>query len=93
MIYLLEGDGKTLRRVSQAGIASGHPAAPDLVSLDGHAESVWPLRHVIESGEVMLVEISVTILRKSLPENGAMLRNARSWYRSRSKGKHVPLAY
>ena len=56
LIYLAQGDGKTLKRVSQSGIARGHPGAPDLVSLDGDAEFVWPLRQVMESSGVMVVE-------------------------------------
>jgi PAS domain S-box-containing protein len=56
LIYLVEGDSRTLTRVTEAGIAADHPAAPDRVSLDGDAGSVWPFRRVIESGEATLVE-------------------------------------
>ncbi len=56
MIYLVEPDGKSLKRISQAGIATDHPAAPDLISLSADQGSIWPLRQVIECGEAVLVE-------------------------------------
>jgi PAS domain S-box-containing protein len=56
MIYLLEDDGRTLRRAGEAGIAGDHPAAPDAASLDQETEAVWPFRQVMESGEAVLIE-------------------------------------
>lgn len=54
LIYLLEPDGKTLKRAAESGVAADHPAAPASVSITD--ESVWPFRRVIESGETVLVE-------------------------------------
>ena len=56
LIYLLEADGRTLKRVGEAGTAGNHPAAPDAVTLDEDAESVLPFRRVMESGEAVLIE-------------------------------------
>ena len=56
LIYLIEPDGKSLKRVAQAGIAPDHAAAPELVSLGDHEGSIWPLWRVIESGEAVPVE-------------------------------------
>ncbi len=56
LIYLLEPDGNTAKLVAEAGIAAGHAAAPEVVTLEENASSVWPLRQVIETGETMLLE-------------------------------------
>jgi PAS domain S-box-containing protein len=56
LIYLIEPDGKSLKRIAQAGIASDHAAAPERMSLGDDEASIWPLRRVIERGEAVLVE-------------------------------------
>ena len=56
LIYLFETDGKTLKRAAETGIAAGHLAAPESVSVEGNASSVWPLRQVIETGQPILIE-------------------------------------
>lgn len=54
LIYLLDQDGKNLRLECAAGIAEGHPAAPQVISAeDGW---VWPLRSVIENDQTVLME-------------------------------------
>lgn len=54
MIYLLEPDGTTLRLECTAGIAKGHPAAPEFVRAEDG--SAWPLLSVIEKDETSVVE-------------------------------------
>jgi PAS domain S-box-containing protein len=54
LIYLLDGDGKSLRRVGEAGIDPTHPAAADTVQIDTE-KSPWPFAKVIETGEPLLV--------------------------------------
>ena len=56
LIYLIEPDGKSLKRIAQAGIATDHSAAPEVMSLSDNEGSVWPLRRVIERGEPVLIE-------------------------------------
>jgi len=56
LIYLLDSDGKTLRRACEAGIATSHPASPDTVSLEVPGESPWPFAQVMETGEAVLIE-------------------------------------
>ena len=56
LIYLLEDDGKTLRRIGETGIDAAHPAAAGHVAMDEPLLSVWPLAQVIETGDAVLVE-------------------------------------
>ena len=56
LVYLLEPDGKTLKRACQVGIASEHPVAPEAVDLAQGAEPAWPFKAVMENGEPILVE-------------------------------------
>jgi PAS domain S-box-containing protein len=54
LIYLLEADGKTVRRAGATGMAVTHPAAPASVSLA--EQSVWPFQRVIETSETVLIK-------------------------------------
>ena len=56
LIYLLEGDGLTLRRVVADGIELSHPAAPEWLHTDDSSEQIWPVRQVLETGEPLLLE-------------------------------------
>ncbi|MGA8874016.1 MAG: ATP-binding protein [Candidatus Korobacteraceae bacterium] len=56
MLYLLEADGRSLKRVAADGIDSSHPAAPPSVTLSEPSESVWPFRAVMDAGEAAVVE-------------------------------------
>ena len=53
LIYRLEEDGARAALRGATGIAPGHPAAPDIISLDG--SSPWPVSEVIRSGVRRLV--------------------------------------
>ncbi len=55
LIYLLDSDGKTLKRACHCGIASDHAAAPGVIDMSD-PDLVWPVRKVIESGEPVLLE-------------------------------------
>jgi PAS domain S-box-containing protein len=48
LIYLLEPDGETFMLAGATGIARGHDAAPDVVSID--CQSVWPLAELARTG-------------------------------------------
>lgn len=56
LIYLLEPDGKTLKRACEVGIAGDHPLAPETVTLGEGGECAWPFRAVMESGEPIVVD-------------------------------------
>jgi PAS domain S-box-containing protein len=56
LIYLLEEDGLTLRRVVEDGIDPSHPAAPEWLRTDDSSEAIWPIRQVLETGEPLLLE-------------------------------------
>ncbi len=53
LIYRLEADGAKGALRGTTGIAPGHPAAPELVNLDG--SSPWPISEVIRGGARRLV--------------------------------------
>ena len=55
LIYLLDPDGKTLRRAAQAGIAVDHPAAPDSFTLGERAGSPWPFDEVMQREDAVLL--------------------------------------
>jgi two-component sensor histidine kinase len=48
LIYRLEADGARASLRDAVGIAAGHPAAPDVIGLDG--SSPWPISDVIRGG-------------------------------------------
>ena len=48
LIYRLEADGAKAALRGATGIPAGHPAAPELVTLDG--SSPWPISEVIRGG-------------------------------------------
>ena len=53
LMYLLDGDGRTLRRAAHSGIEAAHAAAPESVDVtDG---SIWPFQQVMDSGEPVIV--------------------------------------
>jgi len=56
LIYLIDEDGKTLKRATLAGVDANHPGAPETVTLDEAGDAVWPFRRVIEEGETVLIE-------------------------------------
>ncbi len=56
LLYLLDADGRSLKRVAEAGIDSSHPAAPACVTLSDPSGSVWPFRAVMDAGEAAVVE-------------------------------------
>jgi PAS domain S-box-containing protein len=56
LIYLLEEDGTTLRRVVVDGIEPSHPAAPEFLDTSDSSEALWPVREVLETGESVLVD-------------------------------------
>lgn len=56
LIYLLEEDGSTLRRVVEDGIEPFHPAAPEWLHSDDSSEAIWPVRQVLETGEPVLLD-------------------------------------
>lgn len=84
LIYLLEPDGKTLKRACEVGIASDHPLAPEAVSLTEGAEPAWPFRAVIETGEPVLVE--------SLPERVKKIPMG-EWNRPPENAVLMPIAH
>ncbi|HEY2019056.1 MAG TPA: PAS domain-containing protein, partial [Bryobacteraceae bacterium] len=53
LIYLLDPDQKVMRLTGAAGIAAGHPAAPETVSLEG--DCIWPFAEVLRSSMPSLV--------------------------------------
>src|SRR5581483_9248551 len=55
LIYELQSDGKSLIKRAAAGISEEHPAAP--AKLDASGDSIWPLRQVMESGQMRMVEL------------------------------------
>src|SRR5690242_12321700 len=55
LFYLMEQDGRTLRRVSQDGIEESHPAAPEVISLSENS-ALWPVKEVVESGSPVVIE-------------------------------------
>jgi GAF domain-containing protein len=48
LIYRLEADGARAALRGTSGIAAGHPAAPDMINLDG--ASLWPISEAIRGG-------------------------------------------
>jgi PAS domain S-box-containing protein len=59
LIYLAEPDGSAMKLVGTAGIARGHRAAPDTVSLGD--SSLWPLGEVLRSqGQMILRNLNPT---------------------------------
>jgi PAS domain S-box-containing protein len=55
LIYLLEREGGTARRVSDLGIPTDHPANLERVALAGGSSGPWPLTQVVERGETIVV--------------------------------------
>jgi signal transduction histidine kinase len=47
IIYALDDDGRTARRLGLAGLPEDHAAAPATVALDAGAPEVWPLAEVV----------------------------------------------
>ncbi len=58
LTYLFDDDGRA-RLASTSGVARGHPAAPEVVALDGEG-APWALDRVLSSGQPVLVELSPT---------------------------------
>jgi PAS domain S-box-containing protein len=56
LIYLLDEDGSTLRRVAEDGILPSHPAAPERLQIDGSSDALWPVREVLETGDSVLLD-------------------------------------
>jgi PAS domain S-box-containing protein len=80
LIYLLEPDRRTLRLAGSAGIAPGHPAAPELVDIDD--ATVWPLAAALRGGERLVVD-DRTALPARLPHN--------AWDRPPAAAAIIPL--
>jgi len=56
LIYFIEEDGSTLRRVCADGIEPAHPAAPEWLRPGDSSEAIWPVRRVLETGEPLLLD-------------------------------------
>ena len=82
LFYLMEQDGRTLRRVSQDGIEESHHAAPEVISLSDD-RAPWPLKEVVESGSPVVMED----LRKRVADLPAGV-----WNESPDRAVLVPIA-
>jgi PAS domain S-box-containing protein len=80
LIYLLEPDRRTLRLAGSAGIAPGHPAAPDVADIDD--ATVWPFAEALRGGVRLIVDDRAT-LPTALPHN--------AWDRPPAAAAIIPL--
>ncbi len=51
VLYLLDDDGKTARRVCTVGLSADHPASAAAVALDGDGQDPWGLAEVVATGK------------------------------------------
>lgn len=65
MIYLFNPDLKTFHFVAASGIEKGHPACPDVVTVDS-ITTAWPFSDVITNGQLRLID-DVSLVFEALP--------------------------
>ena len=53
--YLVEGNGKMVRRVSHTGFDGEHPTLPEYISVD--SSTLWPIQSVITNTTMAIVEL------------------------------------
>jgi signal transduction histidine kinase len=58
LLYLLDLTDAQARLVGTAGVTAGAPMAPSTIDLHQEMDDQWPIRRVVESGEVACLDIS-----------------------------------
>ncbi|HET8798068.1 MAG TPA: ATP-binding protein, partial [Thermoanaerobaculia bacterium] len=56
LLYLVDADGRGIRRVADVGLPPQHPAAIDSLDCDRPDDTGWPLASVLASGQMRVVD-------------------------------------
>ncbi|TMQ18514.1 MAG: PAS domain S-box protein [Deltaproteobacteria bacterium] len=56
LVYVLDGDGRTARRLACAGLPADHPAAPAVIALGSGSPAGWPVAPVIAAAEPVVLD-------------------------------------